>query len=134
MDKMGIFSDTINESFGYREIEWKGNTYMVDFDSKDSVEKLLFLITGKSNLDDCLSSLINLSNQPEFLNKLISAISSKILVEITFKSNTQYSSQITLSFILLIPISVSSFFPQPHTKNKNNITIMSNFFILSSSH
>ena len=84
MDKMNVFSDTISESFGYQEIKWEGNTYMVDFNSKDSVEKLLFLITGESNLDDCLSSLINLSNQPEFLNTLISAISSEIL------DNTKY--------------------------------------------
>lgn len=79
MDKMGVFSDTVNESFGYEEIEWEGNTYMVDFNSKESVEKLLSIITGKSYLDDCLGSLINLSDQPEFLNKLISALPTEIL-------------------------------------------------------
>lgn len=79
MDRMDVFSDTVNESFGYEEVEWQGNTYMVDFNSKESVEKLLSIITGKSYLDDCLSSLINFNDQPEFLNKLIGAIPSKIL-------------------------------------------------------
>ena len=42
-----IFSDAVNESFGYVELVYEGNTFLVDTRSKDSLNKFL-TITGGS--------------------------------------------------------------------------------------
>ena len=85
MNSMNVFSSTINDSFGYEEIEWKNNKYLVDFNSNESVTKFLTIITGEQTLTSCLSSLAKFNDAPDFLNKLIELIPGSVLAD------TQYS-------------------------------------------
>lgn len=57
MDKMSVFSDAVNESFNYTEITWKGNTYLVDFNNRGSLVKLIKAVTGESDLNEGIRQL-----------------------------------------------------------------------------
>lgn len=41
MNRMDVFSSAINESFNYNEIEWQGNSYLVDFTNRNSLAKFI---------------------------------------------------------------------------------------------
>lgn len=57
MDKMSVFSDAVNSSFNYSEINWQGNTFLVDFSSKDSILKLLRVVTEEDDLNESIKQL-----------------------------------------------------------------------------
>lgn len=57
MDKISVFSDTINESFNYIEITWQGNTYLVDFNHRESLAKLIKAVTRESDLNEGIRRL-----------------------------------------------------------------------------
>lgn len=57
MDKMSVFSDVVNESFNYSEIEWGGNSYLVDFHNRESLVKLIKAVTGETDLNEGIKKL-----------------------------------------------------------------------------
>lgn len=84
MNKMNVFSDTINESFNQTEVVWKGDSYLVDSSSIESVRKLLKLVTGEDDLNKGLVSLALLRDRADFLNIIIKLLPDELL------ENTKY--------------------------------------------
>lgn len=84
MNRIDVFSSAINESFNYNEIEWQGNSYLVDFTDKSSLAKFIKLITGEDDLNKGLASLALLQDRADFLNIIIKLLPDELL------ENTKY--------------------------------------------
>ena len=83
MDKMSVFSDVVNESFNYSEIEWGGNSYLVDFHNRESLVKLIKAVTGETDLNEDIKKLpdelLEQTSYSKFQRNLVIEIGSYII-------------------------------------------------------
>ena len=90
MNKMDIFSDTVNESFGYDELEWKGNKYMLDFSNEESVLNFLKIVTGQVTLNSVFHVLSLIQNKVPALDRIIDAISDDTLAQTSYRKFQEF--------------------------------------------